>query len=112
MQSHDPALCNVTNQKKWVNSAKLCGLSNWRVPTMHEMYSLVSFSQNNRLNLDTRYFPLTEYPGNHGFWTDSPSLDGQSNRVITSEWLSASMNKNNRPNLLMLVSDGFYTDNN
>ncbi|EPO3037729.1 TPA: DUF1566 domain-containing protein [Vibrio cholerae] len=123
--SSDRAQCNVTNQVRWVNQAKLCGLNNWRVPSMHELYSLQDFGKNNHLNMDTRYFPLTRLPRTetiydrwivvrqgytHGFWSTHQSLDQKKNGVFVPLWGELQQRDIHEPHLLMLVSDGFKTE--
>ncbi len=112
--STDPAQCTVANQIKWINEAKVCGLSNWRIPTLHETYSVLTFDQTNRVNMDKRYFTTHSFPrvdgGNmHGFWLDAPSLDGNKNRILSPSRLESDYRPHSQPNLLMLVSDGFQT---
>ncbi|PKG40157.1 Lcl domain-containing protein [Psychromonas sp. Urea-02u-13] len=56
--SSDAQVCHSENQVKWVNESQLCGLTNWRLPTMEELYSLVDHRVENKINWDTRYFPF------------------------------------------------------
>ena len=56
--SSDAQVCNAVNQVKWVNESKLCGLTNWRLPSVTELYSIMDFRVENKINWDTRYFPL------------------------------------------------------
>ncbi|EKF9422175.1 DUF1566 domain-containing protein [Vibrio cholerae] len=126
--SSDPVQCNVANQVKWVNQAKLCGLDNWRVPSMLELYSLMDFGRKNRseMKMDMRYFPLTRVPRTetlyndkwqviregytHGFWTTFQSLDQKKNSVFEPLWGTLQRRDIHEPHLLMLVSDGFKTE--
>ncbi|QEO44659.1 DUF1566 domain-containing protein [Vibrio tarriae] len=125
ISSSDPAQCNVANQVKWVNQAKLCGLNNWRVPTMHELYTLLDFGKNHHMYMDTRYFPLTRLPTTstlgtvwniirqgytHGFWSTHQSLDQKKNGVFIPIWGELQQRDIHEPHLLMLVSDGFKTE--
>lgn len=56
--SSDTKVCHADNQVKWVNESQLCGLTNWRLPTVEELYSLIDHRVENKINWDTRYFPF------------------------------------------------------
>ncbi len=105
--STDPAMCTVANQIDWVNQDKRCGLTNWRVPTLHEAYSLLDFGQHSNTNLDNNYFPNSKFKGN-GIWLDAPSVDGKNASVLDTPRLQTISSTINSANALMLVSDGFY----
>jgi hypothetical protein len=49
----------------------LCGFTDWRVPTLRELQSIVDFSQTD-LNIDSDYFPNTP---SEPFWSASPSVE-------------------------------------
>ena len=51
------------------NTERLCGFSDWRVPTHSELQGLVHYGRSNPA-IDTGYFPNT--PASH-FWSSSPS---------------------------------------
>ncbi|MEF2482837.1 DUF1566 domain-containing protein [Vibrio mimicus] len=119
IHSNDPAMCSVNNQTHWVNSNKLCGLNNWRVPTVQELYGLMSFGRKHRdfhaITMDTRYFPLTRIPSTngsqHGLWSNSLSQDKKQGRVlIPNRNLGLEQRNIHSAQLLMLVSDGFKTE--
>ncbi|QEP43819.1 DUF1566 domain-containing protein [Ectothiorhodospiraceae bacterium BW-2] len=50
------------------NNEMLCGFSDWRVPSVHELTSLVNSHQSN-LAIDTNFFPNS---GSSLFWSGSP----------------------------------------
>ncbi|KHA60781.1 hypothetical protein NL53_09180 [Vibrio variabilis] len=113
--STDPHKCSVANQISWVNGAKRCGLSNWRLPTLQEGYALFDFSESQKMNLDTRYFPNLRFPRMdmstfHGFWLDAESLDGNKHRALSAVWLDVGYFENTKHNPLLLVSDGYYAE--
>jgi hypothetical protein len=59
-----------------VNTAKLCGYSNWRLPTSDELRALLDYSVvNPDPNLDVTWFPNT-LPS--PYWTSSPYLGSSS----------------------------------
>ncbi|MCI5161151.1 MAG: DUF1566 domain-containing protein [Candidatus Electrothrix sp. AX5] len=59
-----------------VNTAGLCGATDWRMPTVKELLSLVSL-QSTGNTIDTDYFP-----NNSGiFWTGTPSDHSSSNET-------------------------------
>lgn len=76
--------------------------------------------------MDMRYFPLTRVPRTetlynekwqvirqgytHGFWTTFQSLDQKKNSVFEPLWGTLQRRDIHEPHLLMLVSDGFKTE--
>ena len=102
----DPNLCTVENQIKWVNDDKRCGLDNWRLPRLQEGYGLIDFGKNRAQNIDDRYFPNLP----NGLWLDSPSTDYKKYRTLSPYRMEANFDFVilNKP--LMLVSDGFNTN--
>jgi hypothetical protein len=50
--------CNTTNYVLAVNAATLCGLSDWRLPTVKELQSIKNFGADDPA-IDTSYFPNT-----------------------------------------------------
>lgn len=113
--STNPAQCTVANQIKWVNNDKRCGLTNWRLPKLHEAYGILDFSKSRANNVDNRFFPHLNFPrvdGStfHGFWLDTPSLDQQQYRALSPIWLEAQYHSVQSYNPLVLVSDGFNSE--
>ncbi len=60
--------CNTQAYVSRVNTANLCGASDWRMPTLKELESLVNFGRSNPV-IDTGYFPN---PDNLNVWSGSP----------------------------------------
>lgn len=67
--------CDTDAYQKAINSKKLCGYSDWRLPTRKELMSLVQFDikQSTESLIDQKYFP---YGGADWYWTvDSDNSD-------------------------------------
>jgi Protein of unknown function (DUF1566) len=60
--------CNTESYKTAVNTIKLCGRNDWRVPKKSELYSIIDYSRY-RPTIDTTYFPNTPIDF---FWSSSP----------------------------------------
>ena len=56
-------------------SDRLCGASDWRMPSDVELQSIVDYGRTNPA-IDTSYFPNT--PANNAFWSASPRADDSS----------------------------------
>jgi len=65
--------CNTENYATKVNTAGLCGYTDWRVPSIKELES-IAHQGKNFPGIDTAYFPDTSSP----FWSASPNA-GDSN---------------------------------
>lgn len=65
----DPtSYCNTRGFTARVNTARLCGATDWRLPTRGELHSIVDYSRYNP-SIDTDYFPYTQ---SYLYWSDSP----------------------------------------
>jgi len=60
--------CDTESYVSDMNNANSCGASNWRMPTISELLSIMNSSQFNPA-IDTRYFPNTL--SNVNYWTSS-----------------------------------------
>ncbi|MCE2596758.1 DUF1566 domain-containing protein [Motilimonas cestriensis] len=110
--SSDPMVCNVANQIKWVNESNLCGLSNWRLPNVQEIYSLANLRGDQSVNFDTRYFPLSELIYSnyelHGLWLqEQHHSENKAMSMMPNLHVSTAWDKKTKPNTVQLVSDGF-----
>lgn len=66
--------CDTYSYTQAVNSQALCGYSDWRLPWLEELRSLVDYSiPYPGPTIDTDYFPNTV---GSGFWSASPFADG------------------------------------
>ncbi|PWQ95258.1 Ig-like domain-containing protein [Leucothrix arctica] len=52
--------CNTEAFVARVNAESLCGLTDWQMPTVHELSSLLNFNDNSR-TIDSTFFPHTTY---------------------------------------------------
>jgi hypothetical protein len=53
-----------------VNAVQLCTYSDWRMPTIRELYTLV-YSAGLDSSIDPAYFPNTPYTGGTDYWSGS-----------------------------------------
>jgi len=110
----NPTYCNSSYFIERVNTAGLCGASDWRLPTRLELVGLVNFELQNinplnehRPSLDTNFFPNTEVSTGFGsvrYLTSDPYA--RSTTAIWGVYLgsggSIQINKA-LPNAIMLV---------
>lgn len=66
--------CNTHDYAAHHNSQQLCGFSDWRLPHMHELFSLINFgipTQEHRTTVDQRYFPNIAREGSEwaSYWS-------------------------------------------
>jgi len=66
------AFCNTQAYVARVNAAGWCGATDWRMPTIKELESLVSFDRYSPA-IDTDFFPRTN---SSNFWSGSPGAYG------------------------------------
>lgn len=63
--------CGIRDYISTVNASGLCGLGNWRIPSRHELLSIVDFGSPTVIAIDEAYFPNT---APKPYWTDTRSL--------------------------------------
>lgn len=66
--------CDTESYINAINKKKVCGYSDWRLPTRKELLSLVQirFSEDHRTMINTRFFPNT---AGDWFWTSDTDAD-------------------------------------
>ena len=64
--------CNTQAFTARVNAVGLCGFTDWRVPDIEELRSIVNYSRTNP-SIDINYFPNTR---SSSYWSASPDADG------------------------------------
>jgi Protein of unknown function (DUF1566) len=70
-QAQIDAATNSVGFKNAVNTASLCGASDWRLPSVHELSGLVDYgAAPGTLNIDTAWFPNSQ-PGS---WSSTPDI--------------------------------------
>lgn len=67
------SLCDTHHFVQAVNSEALCGLDQWRLPTLAELHSIVHYGERNP-SIDTDFF-VNHQP--FSAWTSSPAVDSQ-----------------------------------
>ena len=74
-----PDNTNPTTQElvEATNTAQLCGLTNWRLPTVQEIESLASYNYVPAIDAD--YFPNTKGDSTEWYWTTDPDSSGSNN---------------------------------
>ena len=109
--------CNTDNLISSANTAKLCGISDWRLPTKKEWQSLLDLkmlSDDQRLSpIDSFYFPYFDANYDEAYWTgtftqypdghDKPSKEGDwqgSNSTVGDAyvaWMASDFANNQNP---------------
>lgn len=64
-----------------VNSQGLCGYTNWRLPTVDELLSIVDYG-NTKPSIDSSYFPRTSFGAS--YWSSSSASGGVNNAWIVN----------------------------
>ncbi|MDP2610317.1 DUF1566 domain-containing protein [Oceanobacter sp. 2_MG-2023] len=67
--------CNTQNYIAYINDLELCGYSNWRLPTVDELVTIVHHGETSP-TIDTDLFPNTRYVSKQGYWTSDINYDG------------------------------------
>lgn len=102
--------CTVNQLVQRANEAKLCGISEWRLPTYEETLNILTLKGKPQLNFDDDYFPSID--GNLLWMSEhNPALTGYANLLrTTSIDVRTQISQINTPHQVMLVSDGLKVD--
>ena len=80
------APCHIENFVQQVNVQGLCGFFDWRLPTHHEVMTLMHYGMDNAL-IDASFFP---YPGTSQgplwYWTTISAADGVNEEGAKNAW--------------------------
>ncbi|HAS8117672.1 TPA: fibronectin type III domain-containing protein [Vibrio vulnificus] len=102
--------CTVNQLVQRANESKLCGISEWRLPTYEETLNILTLKGKPQLNFDDDYFPSID--GNLLWMSEhNPALTGYANLLrTTSIDVRTQISQINTPHQVMLVSDGLKVD--
>ncbi|EPE5849119.1 DUF1566 domain-containing protein [Vibrio vulnificus] len=102
--------CTVNQLVQRANESKLCGISEWRLPTYEETLNILTLKGKPQLNFDDDYFPSID--GNLLWMSEhNPALTGYANLLrTTSIDVRTQISQINTPHQVILVSDGLKVD--
>jgi|GEM_PF-3418000 len=63
--------CNTEAFVKRVNNEKLCGFSDWQMPAIEILHSIVDYGRTDKPAIDINYFPQTQ---SDAYWSGSPHV--------------------------------------
>lgn len=80
--------CNTSAYVAAVNAQGLCGFYDWRLPTHHELFSLMHLGIADDVAIDEDYFPNTGSVSTEPlwYWTSVPSADGVNSDNAQNAW--------------------------
>lgn len=80
--------CNTQAYVDAVNTQGLCGFYDWRLPTHHELLSLLHFGRISSAMIDIEFFPYTGdlQTAPLWYWTIIPGADGVQNDAAQNAW--------------------------
>ena len=80
--------CNTSAYVQAVNAQGLCGFYDWRLPTHHELFSLMHLGIADDVAIDEDYFPNTGAVSTEPlwYWTSVPSADGVNSDDAQNAW--------------------------
>ncbi|GFD67284.1 DUF1566 domain-containing protein [Alteromonas sp. KUL106] len=80
--------CNTSAYVQAVNAQGLCGFYDWRLPTHHELFSLMHLGIAADVAIDEDYFPNTGEVSTVPlwYWTSVPSADGVNSDDAQNAW--------------------------
>ena len=91
----DSTICNVQTQTcntsayvNAINTEGLCGVFDWRLPTLQELQSIVHYGKTEPPFIDTTFFPFLGTSSNDSlwYWTQQSSADGVANDIARNAW--------------------------
>ncbi|MDK2616613.1 DUF1566 domain-containing protein [Vibrio vulnificus] len=98
--------CTVNQLVQRANESKLCGISEWRLPTYEETLNILTLKGKPQLNFDDDYFPSVD---GSKLWMKQthPSAESHAYLLETNSWNAvAQIKEKHIPQQILLVSDG------
>lgn len=95
---------NVLAYVKAVNAARLCGFSDWRLPTVAELHDLVAFDRASPPVLDPAWFPNTRT--DYFYWSSEPHAAESSVRILNLSIGASRATSRSTPGYVRLVRKG------
>ncbi|MCA3901377.1 DUF1566 domain-containing protein [Vibrio vulnificus] len=102
--------CTVNQLVQRANESKLCGISEWRLPTYEETLNILTLKGKPQLNFDDDYFPNLD--GNM-LWMkqENPDVQTHANLLFATSWnVRTRLGERKSPHQVILVSDGIKVD--
>ncbi|EHU9443903.1 DUF1566 domain-containing protein [Vibrio vulnificus] len=102
--------CTVNQLVQRANEAKLCGISEWRLPTYEETLNILTLKGQPQLNFDDDYFPNLD--GNM-LWMkqENPDVQTHANLLFATSWnVRTRLGERKSPHQVILVSNGLKVD--
>ncbi|MCU8475476.1 DUF1566 domain-containing protein [Vibrio vulnificus] len=102
--------CTVNQLVQRANEAKLCGISEWRLPTYEETLNILTLKGKPQLNFDDDYFPNLD--GNM-LWMkqENPDVQTHANLLFATSWsVRTRLGERKSPHQVILVSNGLKVD--
>ncbi|EGQ7964301.1 fibronectin type III domain-containing protein [Vibrio vulnificus] len=102
--------CTVNQLVQRANESKLCGISEWRLPTYEETLNILTLKGKPQLNFDDDYFPHLD--GNM-LWMkqENPDVQTHANLLFATSWnVRTRLGERKSPHQVILVSDGIKVD--
>ncbi len=96
------SLSNSIGYRKRINEAKLCGFSDWRLPTADELTSIVHFGRSGPPAIDVIWFPNTN--SQFFYWTSDPAwINQDSSKIVNFSLGRSSATSRSTPGYIRLV---------
>ncbi|EHU4913728.1 fibronectin type III domain-containing protein [Vibrio vulnificus] len=102
--------CTVNRLVQRANESKLCGISEWRLPTYEETLNILTLKGKPQLNFDDDYFPNLD--GNM-LWMkqENPDVQTHANLLFATSWsVRTRLGERKSPHQVILVSNGLKVD--
>lgn len=98
--------CTVNQLIQRANESKLCGITDWRLPTYEETLNILTLAGRPQINFNDDFFPSVD---GSKLWMKetNPTLESHANLLSTSSWdIRTQVEDKQVPHQVILVSDG------